>query len=103
VFRTDRDPSSTPPPNGSRSPFEVDAIDEATRTGWSVVVRGTLARITHLTRLRTLPWAPGRKTWYVRVRPLTVTGRRSKLLDELPVTWWGRQDSVRSYRSSHDD
>jgi hypothetical protein len=26
--------------------FEVDAADEATRTGWSVVVRGALAEVT---------------------------------------------------------
>jgi uncharacterized protein len=56
--------------------FEVDAIDEATRTGWSVVVRGILAEVTdpaHLERLRALPlypWAPGRRSRYVRVRPL---------------------------------
>jgi hypothetical protein len=75
--------------------FEVDAIDEATRTGWSVVVRGTLADITDpadLERLRALPlypWAPGEKARYVRVRPLSVTGRRIKIPDDLPFTWWG--------------
>ena len=48
--------------------FEVDAADEATRTGWSVVVRGVLAESTdpvHLARLRALPlypWAPGERS-----------------------------------------
>lgn len=40
--------------------FEVDAADEATRTGWSVVVRGTLTEVSD----------PGD-------------------LDGLPFTWWG--------------
>jgi uncharacterized protein len=75
--------------------FEVDAVDEATRTGWSVVVRGTLAEVTdpaHLARLRVLPlhpWAPGEKTRYVRVRPRSVTGRRIGIPDDLPFSWWG--------------
>ena len=74
--------------------FEVDAADEATRTGWSVVVRGTLADITdpaHRERLRALPlypWAAGEKSRYVRVRPFSITGRRIKIPDGLPFTWW---------------
>jgi nitroimidazol reductase NimA-like FMN-containing flavoprotein (pyridoxamine 5'-phosphate oxidase superfamily) len=73
--------------------FEVDAVEEATRTGWSVVVLGTLAEITDpadLARLRALPlypWAPGEKTRYVRVRPRKVTGRRIRIPDDLPFTW----------------
>ena len=35
------------------------------------------------------PWAPGEKARYVRVRPLSVTGRRIKIPDDLPFTWWG--------------
>jgi hypothetical protein len=56
---------------------------------------GTLADITdpaHLERLRALPlypWAPGEKSRYVRVRPLSVTGRRITIPDGLPFTWWG--------------
>ena len=75
--------------------FEVDAADEATRTGWSVVVRGALAEVTDpgdLERLRALPlypWAPGDKARYVRVRPASVTGRRIRIPDDLPFTWWG--------------
>jgi hypothetical protein len=65
------------------------------RTGWSVVVRGTLADITdpaHLARLRALPlypWAPGEKTRYLRVRPASVSGRRIRIPDDLPFAWWG--------------
>ena len=73
----------------------VDAADEATRTGWSVVVRGALAEVTDpgdLERLRALPlypWAPGDKGRYVRVWPASVTGRRIRIPDDLPFTWWG--------------
>jgi uncharacterized protein len=75
--------------------FEVDAADEATRTGWSVVVRGTLSEVIEpddLERLRTLPlypWAPGPKARYLRVRPASITGRRIAIPAELPFTWWG--------------
>ncbi|MDP9210106.1 MAG: pyridoxamine 5'-phosphate oxidase family protein [Actinomycetota bacterium] len=95
VFRTDPGSKLDAATERESVAFEVDAIDEATRTGWSVVVRGTLAEITdtaHLERLRALPlypWAPGEKTRYVRVRPLSVTGRRIKIPDDLPFTWWG--------------
>jgi hypothetical protein len=59
-----------------------------------VVVRGVLAEVTNpidLARLHALPlypWAPGEKTRYVRVRPLKITGRRIKILDDLPFSWW---------------
>jgi uncharacterized protein len=75
--------------------FEVDAADEATRTGWSVVVRGTLTEFLDpgdLERLRDLPlypWAPGERSRYLRVRPISVTGRRITIAAELPFTWWG--------------
>jgi hypothetical protein len=73
----------------------VDATDEATRTGWSVVVRGSLTEVldpADLERLRALPlypWAPGEKTRYLRVRPISVSGRRITIPAKLPFTWWG--------------
>ena len=95
VFRTDPGSKLDAATERESVAFEVDAIDEATRTGWSVVVRGTLAEITdpaQLKRLRALPlypWAPGEKSRYVRVRPVSVTGRRIRIPHELPFTWWG--------------
>jgi uncharacterized protein len=95
VFRTDPGSKLDAAAERELVAFEVDAADEATRTGWSVVVRGTLAEVSDpgdLERLRTLPlypWAPGEKTRYVRVRPASVTGRRIKIPDDLPFTWWG--------------
>jgi nitroimidazol reductase NimA-like FMN-containing flavoprotein (pyridoxamine 5'-phosphate oxidase superfamily) len=95
VFRTDPGSKLDAATEREAVAFEVDSIDEATRTGWSVVVRGILAEITdpaHLARLRALPlypWAPGRKNRYVRVRPLDISGRRITIPEDLPSTWWG--------------
>ena len=95
VFRTDPGSKLDAAVDAKPVAFEVDAADETTRTGWSVVVRGTLAEVTDpgdLERLRALPlypWAPGDKARYVRVRPASVTGRRIRIPDDLPFTWWG--------------
>ena len=95
IFRTDPGTKLDAATEGEAVAFEVDAADAATQTGWSVVVRGTLADITdpaHLARLRALPlypWAAGEKSRYVRVRPRSITGRRIKIPDGLPFTWWG--------------
>jgi nitroimidazol reductase NimA-like FMN-containing flavoprotein (pyridoxamine 5'-phosphate oxidase superfamily) len=95
IFRTDPGTKLDAATEAESVAFEVDAADAGTRTGWSVVVRGTLAEITdpsHLERLRTLPlypWAPGDKARYVRVLPHMVTGRRIRIPDDLPYTWWG--------------
>ena len=95
VFRTDPGSKLDAAVEAAPVAFEVDAADEATRSGWSVVVRGALAEVTDpgdLERLRALPlypWAPGDKARYVRVRPASVTGRRIRIPDDLPFTWWG--------------
>ena len=61
IFRTDPGTKLDAATEGESVAFEVDAADAATRTGWSVVVRGTLAEITDpadLARLRALPLYP---------------------------------------------
>jgi uncharacterized protein len=66
----------------SRVAFEIDGIDAAVHTGWSVVVRGEAVEVTdqqELARLRKLPlfaWAPGARSRYVRILPAKLTGRR---------------------------
>jgi uncharacterized protein len=60
--------------------YEVDSIDEATESGWSVVIRGT-ARATPPEILLTekdppVPWPSGSYWDYVRIHPVGVTGRR---------------------------
>jgi nitroimidazol reductase NimA-like FMN-containing flavoprotein (pyridoxamine 5'-phosphate oxidase superfamily) len=95
VFRTDPGSKLDAIAGGARVAFEVDAVDEGSRTGWSVVVRGRAAEVSEpadLDRLRGLPlypWAPGAKARYVRIRPVSVTGRRIAMPANLPFTWWG--------------
>jgi uncharacterized protein len=95
VFRTDPGSKLDALAGGARVAFEVDAVDEGSRTGWSVVVRGRAAEVSEpadLDRLRGLPlypWAPGAKARYVRIRPVSVTGRRIAMPANLPFTWWG--------------
>lgn len=62
--------------------LEIDDIDLAGRTGWSVVMRGLAEEVTDPFELRRLerapldPWAPGPKPHWIRIRALTLTGRR---------------------------
>ena len=47
--------------------FEIDGIDQGSRTGWSVIMRGVTDEVTNPSELRRLdslglePWAPGHK------------------------------------------
>jgi uncharacterized protein len=62
--------------------FEIDGIDEGSRTGWSVIMRGVTDEITNPNDVRRLdglglpPWAPGHKAHWVHIRAWTVSGRR---------------------------
>jgi len=82
VFRTDEGTKLDAAARCSRVAFEIDGIDAAARTGWSVVVRGEAVEVTgrrELARLRKLPlvsWAPGAGSRYVRILPAKLTGRR---------------------------
>jgi nitroimidazol reductase NimA-like FMN-containing flavoprotein (pyridoxamine 5'-phosphate oxidase superfamily) len=95
LFRTDEGTKLEVASRGAWVGFEVDGADEATRTGWSVLVRGEATEVTdpaELARVRQLPlypWAPGAKTRYVRILPTVLTGRRIALPKDAPWTWWG--------------
>lgn len=64
--------------------FEVDDIDDATHTGWSVLAQGVAqdvgtaidARSDELRRLALVTWAPGRRDRWFRLDADTLTGRR---------------------------
>lgn len=62
--------------------FEVDHIDRAARTGWSVVVAGIASVVTdeNLVMLlgshRLEPFAPGPKRHWVVIEPGRISGRR---------------------------
>jgi uncharacterized protein len=68
--------------HAKKAAFEIDGIDESTRTGWSVVIEGATAELASPSdqrRLRMLglePWAPGPKPHWVHIRAWTVSGRR---------------------------
>ena len=84
VFRT---ASGTKLWAAARAPvaFEVDHVDGASRTGWSVVVHGVAQEITafdagdlqaRIFGLPVQPWAKGDKPSFVRIAPRLITGRR---------------------------
>ena len=94
LFRTDEGTKLDAATRGARVAFEIDGVDEATRTGWSVLVRGETAEVddpAELARVSALPlypWAPGAKGHYIRILPALLTGRRIALPDA-PWNWWG--------------
>jgi len=63
--------------------FEVDSFDRASQSGWSVLVTGHLEEVTwyqakdmaRLQALTVVPWAPGDRNLWLRLRPGFVTGR----------------------------
>lgn len=65
--------------------FQVDSIDEAARTGWTVLVRGrahvltwrdTDATAERTRRLDLQPWAPGHDSVWLRIIERSIEGRR---------------------------
>jgi nitroimidazol reductase NimA-like FMN-containing flavoprotein (pyridoxamine 5'-phosphate oxidase superfamily) len=82
VFRTH--PQSVPAQaSGSQVAFEIDHIDGALSQGWSVLVRGDARAMTDPDSVRRLeeqaysaPWAGGRRELWIRIEPLSITGRR---------------------------
>ena len=72
---------------GATVAFEVDDLDRASETGWSVVVRGYIAEIVDPAELAiaaTLPlhaWASGLRDHWLRIRPWAVTGRSIRRRD----------------------
>jgi nitroimidazol reductase NimA-like FMN-containing flavoprotein (pyridoxamine 5'-phosphate oxidase superfamily) len=73
--------------SSSHASFEIDGIDEQTRTGWSVIIQGVAEEITdkhELVRLADAgldPWVSSGGHW-ARIRAFTVSGRRLGLSKE---------------------
>jgi nitroimidazol reductase NimA-like FMN-containing flavoprotein (pyridoxamine 5'-phosphate oxidase superfamily) len=68
---------------GALVAFEVDEVDRASRTGWSVLLSGHLTRVAAREALPDLrPWADGDRSQLMRIVPVEVTGRR---LDDAPA------------------
>jgi uncharacterized protein len=66
----------------STAAFEVDGLDQDSRSGWSVIVVGATEEVTSPADLRRLdglsldPWVPGDKPHWMRIRAWAVSGRR---------------------------
>lgn len=82
VFRTDAGTKFDAAVRGEFVAFEIDAADPEYHTGWSVLVSGVAEEIVdpdELARAHRLPlraWAPGAKSHFLRITPVTLTGRR---------------------------
>ncbi len=82
VIRTGRGTKLHAILNNEKVWFEVDELDPEHNVGWSVIVGGIAEEVTDGWRIRQLthgkhaPWAPGAKQHCVRIRAVTVTGRR---------------------------
>ena len=80
LFRTAEGAKLVSAAINNRVLFEAD--DHGVTEGWSVIVNGTARMLrTHeeideAERAQLLPWTATAKQHYVRVRPLSVTGRR---------------------------
>jgi uncharacterized protein len=82
LFRTARGSKLHALLRAKHASFEIDGIDEAIRTGWSVVIEGVTAEVDRpadIIRLNAVglkPWAPGPKPHWIHIRARTVSGRR---------------------------
>lgn len=69
---------------GAKVAFEVDSVDRASGSGWSVVVQGVAEEITdsddwfceELRQAAAPSWLPGDVGHYVRITPTLISGRR---------------------------
>jgi nitroimidazol reductase NimA-like FMN-containing flavoprotein (pyridoxamine 5'-phosphate oxidase superfamily) len=82
VFRTDPGVKLAAATAGSSVAFEADHYEPSTGAGWSVVVTGEAREVKKLddqVRIEKLPLVPaaaGRKNRWVRIHPLSISGRR---------------------------
>jgi hypothetical protein len=82
VFRTEPGSKFHALLHSANAAFEIDGIDESSRTGWSVIIRGVTDEVTtagevhRLDRLGLESWAPGPQRHWMRIRARTVAGRR---------------------------
>lgn len=80
-FRTGEGTKLRAAANGGVVGFEVDHVEPNTRAGWSVLVIG-VADVVHpdddagLPAVPPSPWAGGKRSHLVRIRPEIISGRR---------------------------
>jgi nitroimidazol reductase NimA-like FMN-containing flavoprotein (pyridoxamine 5'-phosphate oxidase superfamily) len=62
--------------------FEIDHLNPAERTGWSVLLRGAAHFVEDeeeraaVVKAGVEPWADGEREVYIRITPTTISGRR---------------------------
>jgi len=68
---------------GQKVGFQVDHFRPQIKCGWSVLVRGTVYEATHweIDHLVLEPWTDGRKSHWLRILPVEITGRQIVLPD----------------------
>ena len=73
--------------------FEADDYDARSRSGWSVLVNGRAhaiyedQEIRRLSRLGLRPWvASAKHAFWIRIRPASITGRRTPGLEVPPTS-----------------
>ncbi|HYB49168.1 MAG TPA: pyridoxamine 5'-phosphate oxidase family protein [Streptosporangiaceae bacterium] len=82
VLRTAADTTAARKADDAIVAFEVDDLDAATSSGWSVVVTGRAMRVTDpelIARYQAVPltpWAPGERDQFVAITTEMVEGRR---------------------------
>lgn len=85
VFRTAAGTKFDAAVRGNFVAFEIDEADDTYHVGWSVLVTGVAEEITDADERREVealplkPWAPGEKDHFLRIRPVTITGRRIRV------------------------
>ena len=89
VFRTEAGSKLSALDGNPSVCFEIDGLDVASRSGWSVLVQGratTVRTPEGMSALRALPldvWTAGEKPHFVRITPTVITGRRIHPRDPL--------------------
>jgi nitroimidazol reductase NimA-like FMN-containing flavoprotein (pyridoxamine 5'-phosphate oxidase superfamily) len=93
VFRTARGSKLSAAEGQDVVAFEADAYDERTQSGWSVLVNGRAhaiyedQEIRRLSRLGLRPWvASAKHAFWIRIRPASITGRRTPGLEVPPTS-----------------
>jgi uncharacterized protein len=82
VFRSDYGSKVFGLATTGKAAFEIDGVDPARRTGWSVIVVGVAEEVRNHFELRRLEragldsWTPGAKQHWLRIRTQLITGRR---------------------------
>ncbi|HLY84458.1 MAG TPA: pyridoxamine 5'-phosphate oxidase family protein [Acidimicrobiales bacterium] len=95
VFRTDAG-TKLAGATGGPVVFEVDHLDRAAKSAWSVILHGRADQVTvfdspelrqRMSQVSLYPWTSTAKPYLVRITPRLMTGRRIRHLPGLGTDW----------------